>query len=120
MFITARPEQSAWLTAITNAKVPPVMTQKITEVNSFPLNFILDSTRDGTPEGLASSSWLSDNVQLALSARLDTDGSAMTRNPEDLVGRGITKRNPDGGWQDVTIELVGRGIGGKIVTATKQ
>jgi hypothetical protein len=64
-----------------------------------------------------------------ISARLDSDGVAATRDSEDLVGRAVLKQPPpatatpnaagEGAapWPQVTVPLQGRGFGGKLVTA---
>lgn len=67
-----------------------------------------------------------------VSARLDSDGVAATRDPEDLVGRALMKKTKlskavpataaSPGDQastevpQVTVPLQGRGFGGKLVT----
>ena len=50
-----------------------------------------------------------------MSARLDSDGIAATRDPEDLVGRFVLKQ----GTEEVTVALQGRGFGGKLVTGKR-
>ena len=55
-----------------------------------------------------------------ISARLDSDGTAATRDPEDLVGRGELKKNSaqePGRWSAADVELQGRGLTGRILTA---
>lgn len=122
LYITARPQQvdnvpKAILDG-SNGKPPPVLATRISNP-TFPLDFDL-STADLTPEG--SSGSLSDSTpssprywfegnELIISARWDTDGVAMTRDPTDLVGRSISKQQ-----KDVSIELTGRGFTGKLVT----
>ena len=68
--------------------------------------------------GAAERSAWSAAPQLVVSARLDTDGTAATRGPEDLVGRGAAPRDDaaPGGWGEASVQLVGRGIGGRLVT----
>lgn len=117
LYITARPARPdnvprAVLSG-TNGKAPPVLSARIAGP-SFPLSFSLtaeDETAEGAEGGGAW--WQGDN--LIVSARLDTDGVAATRDPTDLVGRAVLRRDADGGR--VAVELQGRGIGGKLVTS---
>ena len=67
-------------------------------------------------DGSAMLWWEKNDKELIVSARLDTDGVASTRDPEDLVGRGISSRSSDSAAV-VSIELRGRGLFGKSVTA---
>ena len=53
------------------------------------------------------------NMDLVVSARWDSDGVAATRDPNDLVGRGLFQVRSGG---EVTVPLQGRGITGKFVT----
>ncbi len=122
---------------------PPVLTVKfpIEDGDSFPFSFQITSDAV-TPEGAFGSSgrenlktevlgaegstywWSKDN--LVISARLDADGVAITRDPEDLVGRSISvipksksdekASNSPQFRRKIVIELQGRGIGGKFVT----
>ena len=62
--------------------------------------------------------WEKNGKDLIVSARLDTDGVASTRDPEDLVGRGISSHSSER-TNVVSIELRGRGMFGKSVTARK-
>ena len=64
----------------------------------------------------SSSAWWKDE-DLVVSARFDSDGVAATRDPTDLVGRGFysSKSSQD----PVAVELQGRGLFGKSVTAKK-
>lgn len=119
LYITARPRQidnvpKAILDG-SNGKPPPVLAARISNP-TFPLDFEL-GTADLTAEGLNGLSsdstqiyWFEGN-DLILSARWDTDGVAMTRDPTDLVGRSISKQQTE-----VSIELTGRGFTGKLVT----
>jgi len=100
-------------------KPPPVLAARF-ENPQFPFEFSL-TTENLTPEG-ASAVEGGDNViwwsgeDLVVSARLDNDGVAATRDPNDLVGRGFYSPKA----QDyVTIELQGRGMFGKAVTSKK-
>jgi hypothetical protein len=57
---------------------------------------------------------------LTISSRLDMDGNANTRGPDDLVGRGQLKRSKQTAAASVCdFELKGRGFGGKFVTTKK-
>ena len=86
---------------------------------SFPYQFTLgveDLTPEwsGTPEG----EWR--GRDLIVSARLDTDGVAATRQPEDLVGRSdIRKAGAATGWRGAEVELQGRGLTGRLLTGGK-
>ena len=70
-----------------------------------------------------------------VSARLDMDGSANTRDPEDLVGRGTAYRDEvmrgrasaasvvmrgRTSAASVVVQLTGRGAGGMLVTRKQQ
>jgi len=48
-------------------------------------------------------------------AGLDLDGSAGTRDPDDLVGQGTLARGGAAGGADVALRP--RGVGGRLVTA---
>ena len=50
------------------------------------MTFDISSDSDLTPEGAAYNTWLTGKKPLAVAVRLDTDGVAATRDPEDLVG----------------------------------
>eukprot|EP00985_Skeletonema_marinoi_P002893 scaffold1181_cov131-Skeletonema_marinoi.AAC.4 len=99
-------------------KPPPVLAARF-ENPQFPFEFTL-TTDNLTPEG-ASAVEGSDNIwwsgeDLIVSARLDSDGVAATRDPNDLVGRGFYSSKT----QDAAmIELQGRGMFGKAVTSKK-
>ena len=100
-------------------KAPPVLAARFPGPK-FPYDFTLTS-ENLTPEGASivegsSTAWWKDE-DLVVSARFDSDGVAATRDPTDLVGRGFysskTSQDP------VTVELQGRGLFGKSVTAKK-
>lgn len=116
-------------------KSPPVLAAKFPlfsggKVSSasevFPFQFTLTSdnltaegaygatTEAGVLEDEAVFWWAKDD--LIVSARLDSDGVAATRDPEDLVGRGLYRKENGGVSDVVQVELQGRGIGGKFVT----
>lgn len=122
LYITVRPQTAVNVPKAildgSNGKPPPVLATRISNP-SFPLEFEL-GTVDLTPEGsnllFTDSShsspryWFEGN-DFIISARWDTDGVAMTRDPTDLVGRSVSKQQ-----KDVSIELTGRGFTGKLVT----
>jgi hypothetical protein len=58
---------------------PPLAVRKLT-VGTFPLNFSLDS-RDAMLTGTTLSG------KVVITARVDKDGDAMTKNPGDVVGQ---------------------------------
>jgi hypothetical protein len=122
----------------TRGKSPPVLSARFPIASSpsvggefFPFEFEL-TQKNLTPEGAlilpaannegeegdgsAMLWWEKNDKELIVSARLDTDGVASTRDPEDLVGRGISSRSSDSAAV-VSIELRGRGLFGKSVTA---
>ena len=135
LYITCRPNRpdnvpQAILQG-TRGKAPPVLAARfdMKPSSSFPFDFQLTSN-DVTLEGAASSSntnnenasslyWWSRN-DLIVSARLDSDGVASSRSPEDLVGRGMYMHSTNNGenekHNDVSIELQGRGSFGKFAT----
>ena len=100
-------------------KTPPVLAARFPDPK-FPFDFTL-TAENLTPEGASmvegsSSAWWKDE-DLVVSARFDSDGVAATRDPTDLVGRGFysSKSSQD----PVAVELQGRGLFGKSVTAKK-
>lgn len=111
LFVTARPvivsdDQIPPELIMKYAKVPPVLTKKV----DFPKDFrVILGLNDATPEGQQWNGW--EHLPLTVSARLDTDGIASTRNSTDLVGR-ISPVPP--GSQG-TINLQGRGFVGKLL-----
>ena len=116
LYITAKSDPGLWTSAVRSIKLPPVLTKRITPANSFPLEFTLSDETDMTPEGIATAKeWQSGNLPLLFSARLDSDGVAATRGPDDLVGQG-TSNFKDGSWERVSISLEGRGVAGKFIT----
>ena len=119
------------------SSVPSTSTSTSSILSLFPLDFELTIPRDLTPEGAWDGTttpwpplpgsvlpitttldelWWSKEEELIISARLDSDGVAATRSPEDLVGRAIVK---DGTNQVVEIQLTGRGAFGKFATGRK-
>ena len=138
LYVTARPNRPDNVPRAildgTRGKPPPVLAARFQDP-SFPFRFALDGT-NLTPEGAAAAEaggtdgasaaaaappqassppWWAEE-DLVVSARLDSDGIAATRDPTDLVGRGFY-RPPGGG--EVAVELQGRGAFGKAVTGKK-
>ena len=139
LYVTARPNKADNVPRAildgSNGRPPPVLSARYPNP-TFPYEFRLTS-QNYTPEGASSSSsiiekgnnnnnavWWEDE-DLIISARFDTDGVAATRDPTDLVGRGLyikKKKMMDDNENDnnvVSIELQGRGLFGKSVTAKK-
>eukprot|EP00957_Ditylum_brightwellii_P031805 2411700-Ditylum_brightwellii.AAC.1 len=83
---------------------------------------ILDGSREGVSnvdgDVVESTTFWWGGDDLVVSARLDSDGVASTRDPTDLVGRGFFKRGGKG--DGFVVQLQGRGIGGKFVTGAKK
>ena len=122
LYLTARQDVGIVKAQILNAKPPPILSSRIPISGStqFPKEVVLSATNDLTEEGAALlKEWQSGRTPLVISARLDVDGVAATRDPEDLVGKGTVKK-VDGIWGTTDIALGGRGIGGKFVTGKKQ
>jgi hypothetical protein len=120
LYITARADPGVWVSAVRNIKNPPVLATRITSIESFPYAFTITDEKSSTPEGInTAAQWKSGALPLAVSARLDSDGVAATRSPEDLIGQGKAKF-VNGNWEDVKITLEGRGVAGKFITEKKQ
>ncbi|KAJ1624819.1 hypothetical protein T492DRAFT_1044144, partial [Pavlovales sp. CCMP2436] len=123
LYLTARPNipddvPSAILSG-TRGKPPPIAAKRLTPPLGggafvFPLAFELDDVSDLTPEGQAEPARWWQRNELILSARLDSDGSAATRDPADLVGRAICSQGKEG--VNCNVQLGGRGFGGKMLT----
>ena len=109
-----------------NSSVPPFL-QDVVDLSASPgaeTAFPRDVTlgeRSGDllvpPDQYGALSELLDGVDVVVSARLDRDGDANTRDAEDLVGRGVAV------WNKAThargraaVSLEGRGLFGKFVT----
>lgn len=73
-------------TYVTAGKVPPLATARFASPIAFPYEVQLRNS-DLTPEfsGVPRKDW--EQQDLTFSARWDTDGTAATRGPDDLVGR---------------------------------
>ena len=130
IYVTARPDRPdnvpAAILSGTRGKPPPVLVARFPWKDhdaSKEFSFTLTSN-DVTVEGAAAAVnndgdfwWKND--PLVISARLDTDGVAATRSPEDLVGRSVissiatTTKDSD---SSVQVSLTGRGAFGKFVT----
>ena len=116
LYLTLRPASGG---------VGPVGAQRLPlrgRVN-FPLAVSLSSEADALPDAPPLESWR--DSQLLLSARLDWDGDASTRNAEDLVGRTTlrpTARRDGSGsdlkasWEAAALQLQGRGFAGRLLT----
>ena len=103
---------------VSGGKVPPLATARFSGPIQFPLSITL-STDDLTPEfsGVLASEW--ESQDLIVSARLDTDGTAATRDPDDLVGRALLVKGGSSDatkWPPLKVELQGRGLTGRILT----
>ena len=117
LYVTVRlvPNQNQGL-FVTAGKVPPLAAARFPGPLTFPYKFEL-RTDDLTPEwsSTPASEW--QTRDLIVSARLDTDGVAATRQPEDLVGRSeIRKAGAQSGWTGADVELQGRGLTGRVLT----
>ena len=78
----------------------------------LPMRLELGSA-DGLPDAPPLAEWWLQ--PLLVSARLDSDGVAATRDPEDLVGRVVAQAGR-GGYGTAELPLQGRGLGGRLVT----
>jgi hypothetical protein len=116
LYITVRTDRPdnvpAAVLAGTRGKPPPIASARFAHP-IFPFEFSL-GTSDLTFEGSAEDSWWKAD-DLVVSARLDCDGIASTRGPNDLVGRSILRRRTYPSTP-IKIELEGRGLGGKYLT----
>jgi hypothetical protein len=118
LYITARPNNTVDVPRAildgSNGKAPPVLVARFPNVVQYPFSFDFKSS-DVTVEGNTSSadeSFWWEGKDLIVSARWDTDGIASTRNPSDLVGRGLYIKN----GAKTSIQLQGRGAAGKYFT----
>ena len=117
LYITVREDVGLWTSAVRNIKPPPVLTKRIPVTpSSFPYKYTLNSDFDSTPEGAQTYSTWSSGKNLLISVRVDEDGIAATRGPNDLVGKGNSEREKDTTqWRSTNVEVVGRGVAGKIL-----
>jgi hypothetical protein len=122
LYITVREDAGVWQSAVRNFKPPPVLTKRIpVSASSFPYKFTIDSGFDSTLEGQQTYDKWSSGKGLLISVRIDEDGVAATRGPNDLVGKGTTERKKgETQWPSTNIEVTGRGIAGKILTSGKK
>lgn len=137
LYVTCRPDKPdnvpGAILSGTRGKPPPVLAARF-ENPTFPFPFEL-SSKDLTMEGISNESgtaammmedaanlqnvwWNKEN--LVVSVRLDSDGVAATRSPEDLVGRGFWKNGDDTSSSVVEVPLTGRGAFGKFATGAKK
>jgi hypothetical protein len=120
IYLTARQDVGIWTAQIKNMKPPPILTSRTPSPYTFPLAITLSAANDITAEGLEiQQQWQSGKASIVVSARLDADGIAATRNAEDLVGKSIASKNENGEWVGCQIELTDRGFGGKMITKKK-
>ena len=120
--LDAFPAAALYVTLRPPGRSPPLAARRVPlaslprDAPLFPLRLELGAA-DALPDAPERALW-SAAPQLVVSARLDTDGTAATRGPEDLVGRGAAPRDDaaPGGWGEASVQLVGRGIGGRLVT----
>jgi hypothetical protein len=116
LYLTARQDVGVWRSAVRNMKPPPILSSRTAGPLKFPIEIILDTEKDATPEGIAlKNEWLPGRLPITVSARLDTDGVASTRDPTDLVGMGTSSKDGDA-WSSPEVVLQDRGIGGRFVT----
>ena len=119
IYVTVRPVPASALSA---GKVPPLATARYAAADgalAFPYAFELTSD-NLTPEGAAAEPGLRGSTDLLISARLDGDGVAATRGPDDLVGRASLLKHGSADpakWAPLTVELSGRGITGRVLTS---
>jgi hypothetical protein len=120
LYITARPDKADNIPRAildgSRGKPPPILAARISNP-TFPLSFSLtdlDLTVEGASQvsGGENGFWWK-NLDLVVSARWDSDGVAATRDPNDLVGRGMFQVSSG---NNVVVPLQGRGLTGKFVT----
>ena len=91
---------------------PPLAARRVAWPLTFPLRLEL-TAEDTLPDAPPVEAWR----ELLVSARLDTDGVAATRDPTDLVGRGAARRGTfEDSWEEAQVTLVGRGFAGRLAT----
>jgi hypothetical protein len=112
LYVTARLASGGAMT-----KQPSVAAARFPCPLQFPFAFELRTPADRTAESTGASAAGLASQDLVISARLDMDGVAATRDPDDLIGRaGLSKQGSASGWVPVAIELQGRGLTGRILT----
>lgn len=117
LYVTARPASSEGALQA-GAKTPPIASARFATPLLFPFEFVL-TTDDLTAEYRAADAASFNRLDLVISARLDGDGVAATRGPDDLVGRGTLSKRGSGRaeeWRPALVELQGRGLGGRLLT----
>lgn len=120
LYITVRQDKGVWSDRVRNFKPPPVLSKRISAPMTFPLSFTLDSDADSTEEGAAlAREWKTGRNPLLVAARLDADGVAATRSPDDLTGQ-ATVELKDGAWGKIDMVLEGRGLTGRFITQPRQ
>lgn len=113
LYVTARLASGGAMT-----KQPPVAAARFSCPLQFPFAFELKAPADLTAEYTGAGAAVLASQDLIISARLDTDGIAATRDPDDLIGRGgLVKQGSVSGWAPVAIELQGRGLTGRVLTS---
>ena len=120
LYLTARQDVGIFQAQIKNVKPPPVLSKRVSVTGGsevFPVEIVVSGSSDLTPEG-QDLKWATGKLPLVISARLDADGIAATRDPQDLIGRVVVKK-VDGKWEDGKIDLQGRGVAGKFITNKK-
>ena len=120
LYVTVRPATSDGAAALQAGKVVPLATTRYANP-SFPFQFQL-TTADLTEEYKALDVTSYDTLDLLVSARWDGDGVAATRGPDDLVGRGLLKKNGSRDvtqWRAASVQLQGRGLTGRFLTGGK-
>jgi len=125
LYVTVRQDRGIWQDRVRNFKSPPIMSKRIPSSElkqGFPLRVTLDSVLDATVEGKEiEEAWTKGQTPLLVSARLDVDGVAATRSPDDLTGSASTSfSNEQGSFDKFELTLVDRGITGKLITQTQQ
>ena len=113
LYVTVRPSDASQIPQEliqAYGRVPPVLAARVGTPND--LRAVLTES-DMTPEGKMWKDWKT--AALVVSARLDTDGLASTRNATDLVGRAVVAVAGDTP-ATVMVPLQGRGLVGKFLT----
>ena len=119
LYLTAREDVGVWNSAVRNVKPPPILSKRITGM-TFPYAATLDSDDDCTPEGKQIlDQWTNSGKGLIIAARLDSDGTAQTRDPADLIGQGVAVSTGPRAYGNFDILLIGRGVAGKFITNPK-
>jgi hypothetical protein len=114
----AFPTAALYVTLRPVGRSPPIAARRVPLADLsaplFPLSLTL-TPADALPDAPPLEAW-QNAPQLLVSARLDVDGVAATRNPEDLIGRAAAQRAAGGGWEGAPVLLVGRGLAGRFAT----